>query len=500
LKLRLVVQNGELAGNQFELQTGFLQLGRGTDASVRFDDRLVSTYHAIIQSDPNGYYIADQGSTNGTFINGSKVENTWLKTGDVIELGNEGPRLKAILEEVTTTVDLPAAAVTLPPKTIGDKITGAIVYDPQKDRPKAAPPAVSKRAGIAIALVLTGILTLLVMGIMVYSIGPVGALVGAIMAFTPAPFYLTIFVYLDRYDPEPPWALAGIFAWGGLVAIFISFLINTAFGSVAAALIDPQTGDTLSAVISAPLIEEATKGLGVVLVLIFLRREFDGILDGIVYAGIVGLGFATVENVMYYGQTFRESGGAGLLFIVFLRGVLSPFIHSFFTSMTGIGCGIARETQKKQMKIIMPFVGYLGAVTLHGCWNLIASLSGMLFFVVYFLIWVPLFLVFLTVVFFIARRERKILRDMLSIEVATGLLSQQQLDLISSFFDRTKWVLAVLSDRQRFSARRKFLRSAAKLGYCYWHVARANAVGMQTISLPQIPRFKTEVATLQKQI
>src|SRR4029079_12058155 len=106
-------------------------------------------------------------------------------------------------------------------------------------------------------------------------------------------------------------------------------------------------------VISAPLIEEGTKGLGVVLFMIFLRNEFDDILDGIVYAGVIALGFATVENVLYYGRTV-SAGGGGLLFILFLRGVLSPFAHSLFTSMTGIGCGISRETHNKTVKIIAP--------------------------------------------------------------------------------------------------------------------------------------------------
>ncbi|PWT89759.1 MAG: hypothetical protein C5B54_08375, partial [Acidobacteria bacterium] len=222
MKLRLVIQSGSMAGHQFELEKGALQIGRANDCNVRFDDGLVSTYHSIIQSDNGGFYIADQGSMNGTFINGQKVENVWLKSGDVIELGNAGPKLKAMMED--------DAAVTAPPLTpapaitITDRITGAIAYNPEKEKP-----ATSKYAGITVGLIIAGFMSLVVMGIMIGTLGFVGAFVGAIMAFTPAPFYLMIVLYLDRYDPEPVWALAGIYAWGALVAIFISFIINTAF-------------------------------------------------------------------------------------------------------------------------------------------------------------------------------------------------------------------------------------------------------------------------------
>src|SRR5262249_41623979 len=153
------------------------------------------------------------------------------------------------------------------------------------------------------------------------SVGIVGAVIGTILAFIPAPFYLMLFLWLDRYDPEPAWALLAAFAWGGLFAVIVSFIVNTLFGAVAASLVGGPAGNTLGAVISAPLIEEGTKGLGVVLFLIFLRNEFDDILDGIVYAGVIALGFATVENVLYYGRTVA-AGGGGLLFILFLRGVL----------------------------------------------------------------------------------------------------------------------------------------------------------------------------------
>ena len=59
-----------------------------------------------------------------------------------------------------------------------------------------------------------------------------------------------------------------------------------------------------TAVLVAPWIEEAAKGAAVLLVLLFRRREFDGVVDGIVLAGLSGVGFAFTENVLYFGRAF----------------------------------------------------------------------------------------------------------------------------------------------------------------------------------------------------
>ncbi|MCV4639332.1 PrsW family intramembrane metalloprotease, partial [Escherichia coli] len=91
----------------------------------------------------------------------------------------------------------------------------------------------------------------------------------------------------------------------------------------------------------------------------------DDILDGIVYGGVIALGFATVENVLYYGEglnrAFMQYGITSdavmsFLLLFTLRGILSPFAHVTFTAMTGIGCGISRESHKTLVSIIAPFL------------------------------------------------------------------------------------------------------------------------------------------------
>src|SRR5205807_5691014 len=223
--------------------------------------------------------------------------------------------------------------------------------------------------------------------------GPVGMIIGLICATLPVPIYVMLLLWIDRYEAEPLWMLATAFFWGALVAVFIAFLLNTANELiVTAATNNVRVGENFGAVISAPIVEESAKAF-ILLVLFFWKKdEFDGIVDGIVYAGMVGLGFAMTENILYYGRAVQ--GGAGALtFIFILRGMIAPFSHPLFTSMTGIGLGWARQSDNGFVKVTMPVLGLMLAMLLHGAWNGSATFGGIWFIVAYFMIMAPVFII-----------------------------------------------------------------------------------------------------------
>ena len=166
---------------------------------------------------------------------------------------------------------------------------------------------------------------------------------GAVFAFLPLVFYLFIPMVLDRYDPEPWWTLAMAFLWGAIVATGFAGMINTGVHIVSAGLFGPKVGNFMTSVVSAPFCEEFFKGLAILGMFYFLRREFDGVVDGIIYATFCALGFAAVENVSYYARAEMANQLAGTFF---LRGILAPWGHPLYTSMTGIGFGIARESSR----------------------------------------------------------------------------------------------------------------------------------------------------------
>jgi hypothetical protein len=151
------------------------------------------------------------------------------------------------------------------------------------------------------------------------------------------------------------------------------------------------------------------------------RDEFDGVVDGVIYSAMVGLGFAFAENVDYYGRALQHGGTAGLALIFTLRGMLAPFSHPLFTSLTGLGLGIARQTRNRAVAVVAPAAGFVGAVALHALWNAGAS-AGLLFFAVYGLVMIPALAVLLAIVAVSLKFEGRIIQAQLASEAATGLL------------------------------------------------------------------------------
>lgn len=339
---------------------------------------------------------------------------------------------------------------------------------------------------------------LIVMALMIRQLGFFAAFVGTIVAFAPAPFYLFAVLWIDRFDPEPGWAIAASFAWGGLVAILVSIVMNTMFGTAIGGIAGAKQGDTLMSIISAPIFEEGSKGVFLVLLLFFLRKEFDGIVDGIFYGCVIALGFATFENILYYGGEFLDGGFSGLLHNVFARGILAPFSHALFTSMTGLGCGIARETHNKMIRLLAPPAGYVLAMILHGFWNAIASATGGIgYYIAYVMVWVPLFLIFVGGIIAVVRREQKIIKRMLAPQVDQNVITKEQYAIVTSLKKRTSWVLSSLNNVRILNARRRFLRFTTKLAFGYWHMEVAARDNSSTISSQHVAGYQAEVQRLQ---
>lgn len=325
--------------------------------------------------------------------------------------------------------------------------------------------------------------------------------VGAVLAFPAALVYLTVPRLLDRYDPEPLYALALALLWGGVAACGISALVNTLVGDGVGHLTgQPAVGAAVGAVISAPFVEEATKGLFILGVFLFLRREFDGIVDGIIYATFVAIGFAAVENVIYYANAGLQQGAGGVAVTFFLRGVLTPWGHPLYTSMTGIGIGIARETDKVWLRVLAPVVGYGGAVFLHMVWNgtsvfLGAFQPGVSFaiFLLALLLWLLFVLAFLVMVVVLVRRRGRIIRQFLLDEVALGHLSQAEVDVVTSPF-------GIFAARMAKGSKGvEFVRAVARLALSKWHSARAMRTQTRTVSMDFIQPLRRKIEALRAQ-
>jgi RsiW-degrading membrane proteinase PrsW (M82 family) len=298
-----------------------------------------------------------------------------------------------------------------------------------------------------LGLVLLGICGLLVLGILVYSVGSGGVIVGTLGALLPVGPVVAAFLWMDRWEPEPPRVLLVAFLWGACFATLAALILNSS-AELATSSVLGDASSVFSAVFVAPWVEEFMKGSFLLGLLIFRRREFDGVLDGIVYAGVVAAGFAFTENILYLGQAFASGATTGqsgdVLAVLIMRGVFSPFAHPLFTSMIGIGLGIATNARTVLVRLAAPLGGYLLAVFLHACWNASASYAdGQALIPVYLLIMLPMFVFVLVVVIYQRRREQRIIAAELPGFAEAGWIAPSEVHLLESLAGRRGWLRAV---------------------------------------------------------
>lgn len=300
-----------------------------------------------------------------------------------------------------------------------------------------------------------------------------GFLVGLMLAVVPVPIYVAFATWVDRFEPEPPWLLATAFIWGASIAVLFAMIFNGIGEAVLTEVAGAANASVLTGVLAAPFFEEWAKGIALLLLFFWRRDEFDNVTDGIIYASMVGLGFAMTENVEYYSAAAVAKGGseAGVLF--FLRGVMGPFAHPLFTSMTGIGLGLARESNRKSVKFFAPLLGLAGAMLLHAVWNLSTNF-GLVFFAAYFVVMVPAFLTVIVVALFSLRREARIVRTHLESVVADRVLSADDVIVVTSVRRRIGASTRALlrGGFRKWIARRRFHALATELAFHSWRASR----------------------------
>ena len=316
-----------------------------------------------------------------------------------------------------------------------------------------------------------GLLVLLLIGI---ETGPVALLLGLLTATIPVPLYIALVLWIDRYEGEPLWMLATAFFWGALIATFFAFLLNTSMQVIVQALTNATAGEAFAAVVSAPIVEESGKAFILFIFFFAKKDEFDGVIDGVVYASMAALGFAMSENILYYGKAAASGGGQALTALFILRGFFAPFSHPLFTSLTGIGLGLARQSNNLGIKIIAPIIGLLAAMFMHSLWNASAVFGGgPVFILTYILVMVPAFFIMLVVISFALRREGRVVREFLVVDLERGFLTQEEYQQLGSIVGRMGSSFNALSSRgyKSWRARMRFNQLASELAF---HRSRAS--------------------------
>jgi protease PrsW len=267
-----------------------------------------------------------------------------------------------------------------------------------------------------------------------------GFLLSLMLGLLPMLVFAWVIYWLDRYEKEPLLLLGGVFLWGAIGAATAAFVINTLFGvgvylfTSSEAATDLATGSLI-----APVVEETLKGLAVLTIFLLARSEFDSYMDGIVYAGIVALGFAASENVYYiYSHGFLEGSYGGLLWVAFVRICLVGWQHPFYTSFFGIGLALSRMNRSATVKVFAPLCGLAVAIILHSLHNTIGSLihglSGIVAEAAFD--WSGWSLMFLFILWATARERTWIVQHLCE-EVDLGLITPSQYQTACSAWAQT---------------------------------------------------------------
>jgi protease PrsW len=306
-----------------------------------------------------------------------------------------------------------------------------------------------RRVLVAVVLaVVLGWAALVVLAAIGAEVGTGGLLVGGVLALLPVVPVTLCFLWLDRWEPEPPAYLGLALGWGATVAAGVSLALNSLAVRVMLPVLGEEEAFEVAAVLVAPVVEEAAKGAFLLGFLLLRRREFDGVVDGIVLGGLTGVGFALTENVLYFGRAFTEGvAGAGVIggvvssgdtFVA--RAILSPFAHPLFTVMTGVGLGIAVTARTRGVRPFAAVGGFAVAVVLHSLWNASATAGSEAFLALYTTVMVPVFLAAVTLAVWSRRREGSIVRRQLPAYAAAGWLAPYEPRLLASMAARRQLV------------------------------------------------------------
>ena len=315
---------------------------------------------------------------------------------------------------------------------------------------------------------------------------------GFAAATIPLAIYLFLPAIIDRFDPEPWWCLALAFVWGAVIATGFAGLVNSEMHDMLQAFLGKKLGFVLTVSVVAPICEEFMKGLAVFGAFYFLRREFDGVVDGIIYATFCALGFACIENVQYYARAELAHSLGGLFF---LRGILAPWGHPLYTSMTGIGFGISRESSNTIVRFLAPVLGYAVGVLLHAIWNFVPTVLGETGFFILFPLWLLFVGAFFVMVLVLVYRKGKTIRENLRDEVLLGNLTQDEVDLICSPVGRLRCTFS-----WRGATGRNFIGAGARLALSKWHTARAMRGSKRTVSADFIVPMRNEIKRLRGEL
>jgi RsiW-degrading membrane proteinase PrsW (M82 family) len=322
--------------------------------------------------------------------------------------------------------------------------------------------------------------------------------VSIILCYSAGIIYSLMVYWIDRFEKEPKILIGVVFLWGALVAIFGSLIIEVIFDAGIETFSPSEfISDIIGGSISAPFAEEIMKSSAVFLIFLLFRKEFDSILDGVIYASITALGFAATENTLYVFGNYSECGWNGLFGLFFIRVILCAWGHPLFTAFTGIGLAIARNNRNPAIKVFAPLTGLSLGMLLHGLANGmlvvmkdISALAGKIT-----IEWAGWFVI-LAIMLLALVNEKHSMIQYLKEEVDNGLITLQQYTTACSLFKQFSAGIKS-AGRGRLKSTHRFYQLCAELAQKKKQLAHLGEEGGNSQIISQL---REELALLNNQV
>lgn len=207
---------------------------------------------------------------------------------------------------------------------------------------------------------------------------------GAFWGMWTALAYFVLFIWLDRFRPQKPLVWLLTFLWGACAATWMSIHINTWAGQAMATTQANSDMGTRPAIFIAPFVEEATKATVLFLLVILFRAQIVSRLSIVTLAGLSAIGFAFVENIIYYARALVyatntigiEDPYGQVMELVMLRGLYTSFGHPLFTMMIAFGIAVGLGARSKIVRITAPLAGFVVGAGGHMLFNGVVSLNS----------------------------------------------------------------------------------------------------------------------------
>jgi RsiW-degrading membrane proteinase PrsW (M82 family) len=287
-----------------------------------------------------------------------------------------------------------------------------------------------------------------------------------LLAAVAIPVGLIIYRF-DQFEPEPASLIAIAVIWGAVVALSFAAIANSSFLTFLQHVLPSREVDSWGAALVAPIDEEFYKGAGLVMIFLIARDEINGLMDGLVYGAMIGLGFQVMENIQYFVHAAAQSGSGQIGPVIstfFVRVLVAGlYSHMLFTGLLGFGFAyfVTRRSASWALRAGVFALFIALAWGAHFVWNspwldsLMAGSAGT-FVLALIIKGLPFLVLLLLLGIFARRREEQAFSRLMAEEVGGDVVTQEEFRILRS--GRRRRAALRRMKRQKGSAARRMLK------------------------------------------